>query len=1303
MTMKKKIAWFIAGLLALLVVVIVAEYFYLRTGSFQRFAIRKIVEQADSATGGKTVIGGLDLDLKTLTARLYNITVRGTEQSDQAPLLHADKLTARIKVGSLFHPKVSLRELLIDHPVVHVEVSRAGKNNSPTPPTRSSSHIDVFDLAVNHAVISNGEIDYSDRKTPLDADLYNFGTDIRFEPLTRSYVGSLSYRNGHLRYAEYAPLRHNLSLQFSATAQRFELSSLTMDIGLSEVNLRAQVSNYANPLADGDYHIRIHTQDFAAMARSISPAGDVLLTGRLHYQQAENQPLLRSVSVNGQLTSQLLRAAASGKKVELRQLEGNYRLADGNLEIPKLTTETLGGRITTSGEMKHLDATPQSSIRASLENISLKAIQDVLGRQQLQTISLSGTLGGKAAGAWTGGIANLRASSDIVVRAQAAARANRSANEVPVTGALHISYDGPRQTILVRDTTFRLPSTTLTAQGSVSDQSNLQVQLTANDLHQLAALASSLSASSSQPPAVSGSATLNATVRGSMKRPAIAAQLNAQNLQVEGSEWNSAKVSMHADAAQFVIDRASLVSVQRGQATMTASVGLKQWSYAASNPLRAHLDAQHLRLTDLQKLAKQNYPVSGDLSANLTLSGSQLEPAGSGSVTIANARAYGEPLQNLGAQFKAQNGTIVSRMNVTGAAGAIDANVSYTPKTEAYKVQLSAPSIVLQKLTTLQQKNLAINGTISVSVNGEGTLTNPGLAATVELPELRLRQTVISGFKADAHVAEHRAQLNVDTKVSAASIHAHGDVNLTGDYQTRAVIDTGTIPLDALLATYAPSVPQGFQGQTELHASLQGPLKEKSRVEAHLSIPILEAKFQQLQIGIARPIRIDYANSVVTLQPAELRGTDTSLRAQGRIPINRTAAPTLTAQGSVDMRIVQILVPSVKSSGVVALDVRSSGSAAKPEIAGQIQLRNVAVATESAPIGVEKLNGTLDINGDHVRVTNMTAQVGGGQVSLGGSVAYKPKVEFNLAMQGKSVRLLYPEGLRSMLDANLAFSGTTQASTLSGRVLIDSLSFTPDFDLASFSDQFSTPSVPAQPGFADTIRLAIAVQSRSNLNAVSSQVSISGQAALQVGGTAADPVITGRTTLNSGELFFRNVRYQLQRGVVTFDDPNQTHPVLNVSVTTTIQQYNLTLTMRGPIDKLTTSYVSDPPLATADIINLVARGKTTEEQAASSQSTDSMIASQVAGQLSSSVQKLAGISSLEIDPTLGGNNTNPSARIAFQQRVTKNLLFSFSTDVSQPGSEIVQGEYQINKRWSVSVARDQLGGVSVDGKFHKNF
>lgn len=1300
MSVKRILGWAFAGLAALLIVVIVGGLLYIRTRSFQTFALHKIVEMADQATGGKTKIGDLDFQLLRLTAHLHDITVRGTESAAQPPLLHVDKLTVGLKIVSAIHHQVSLRELLIEHPVIYVEVTQDGKNNLPTaPPSQSSSKTSVFDLAVGHAQLSNGEINYNDRKIPMAADLHNLNASIRFESLAKQYGGTFSYNDGHLQYAQYAPLPHHLNLQFSATPTRFELRSMLLAVGSSEIALNAGVSNYSNPVVDGDYRIRIHAQDFAALSPSVAPEGDVSLAGQLHYQAMPNTPAVRNVAINGQFESNLLSAVASGRRLELRRIQGTYRLDEGSLQLTNFSVEVLGGKLTAMAEMKHLDATPESRVQASMANISLKALQGGFGAQQIKAASISGTLRGKADASWKGNVSSLRAHSDLFVQALAGSRPNPSANEVPVNGALHVDYDGARQTVEVRDTAFRIPTATMTAQGAISDHSNLQVQVVAQDLHQLAALASSFGATQSAPLAVSGSATLTANMQGTMKRPTVTAQLTAQSLSVEGSEWSNARLAMHGNSSGATVDSASLVNAHRGQINFAGGLTLKNWTYDSAQPLWVHLQAQQLQLADLQRLAKQEYPVSGVLSTTVDVRGSQIEPAGSGSLRIANARAYDEPIENLAVKFHTESGSIVSTLNLSTQAGAVDANLSYTPKTKAYKVRLNAPSVVLQKLQTVQDKNLGISGTVTALVSGQGTTDNPQLDATVEFPQLQVRQNTISGFKAAVQVAQHRANLTLDSKVAEASIHARGSVALTGDYETDATIDTGTIPLAPLMAAYAPSVPPGFEGQAEVHATLKGPLKNTSQVEAHLSVPVLQAKYQTVEVGIARPIRLDYAKSVVTLQPAEIKGTGTSLTAEGRIPIGAGGSPTLTANGSVDMHVLQLISPDVRSSGKVVLNVRSSGSA----IEGQMQLQNLALNTVDAPVGIDKLNGNVNIGNDHVQLANVKAQLGGGDVSLGGSVAYKPSLQFDLALQGQSMRLRYPEGLRSLLDANLTFSGNMQASSLNGRVIVDSLSFTPDFDLSTFGDQFSTGNTPSQPGFADTIKLGINVQSQQDLNAVSSQVSIAGQAALQVGGTAADPVITGRTTLTSGELFYRNLRYQLQRGVITFDDPNETHPVLNVSVSTIVEQYNLTLALRGPLDKLTTQYVSDPPLATADIINLIARGKTTEEQAASSQSTDSMIASQVAGEVSGSVQKLAGLSSLQIDPTLGGNNSDPSARIAIQQRVTKNLLFSFSTDVTQPGSEIVQGEYQLTKRWSVSTERDQLGGVSVDGKFHTKF
>ncbi len=1305
MKLNHKIIRIVGVLLVFIAVVVGGGYFYLQSSGFGNFAIRKIVEQADQATGGRTQIRAFDFKLSTLTAHLYKVVIHGKESPQDPPLLQVDKLTVQLKIHSIWHRQITLHELLVERPVVHLRVDRSGDSNIPEPPpSQSSGHTNVFDLAVGHVALVDGEINYNDRKTPLEANLYGLGTEIVFDSLATRYRGSISYDRGSIRYGQYAPWPHSFNAKFSATPARFALESATMKVGGSTASLHADVTNYSNPIVVGDYNLRLHGEDFAGISAPTKTAGDVLLTGNIHYQSDHNQPALRSVAVQGTIASEGFSAGNSTARLEVRKLAGKYELAQGTLRAHDLGAEVLGGQINANVNVQNLDGTPTARVQAALHNISLQAARAAVRGAERNRVAVSGILDGTADASWTGSISNLRGRSDLTVRAAARNASTHSTKDIPVNGAIHASYDGPANVLTVRQTTFRIPSTTLTAEGQVSKRSNLRVHAVSRDLHQLAGLLSAFGSDTSTAPIVSGTASLDATVTGSLQKPKISSQVSAQNLRVRGSEWKTAEMSLQADPSRIVVSKGTLLHAQKGRVTFDATVGLRDWTYLPANSIEGNLSVDQMSVTDLQRLANVNYPFRGELQAKVSFNGSQLDPRGSGSFEITKARAYDEPVQTLVLKSHAENGSIVSNLKVSTSAGSATTDLTYTPKTKAYQLHLDAPGIVLQKLRTVQAKNLGVNGTLTATASGQGTLDDPQLAATLQLPTLEVRDKSIAEVKAEVHVANKQANLTLASQVAQASVCARGRVNLTGDYDTDASVDTASIPLDVLWATFASGVPEGFQGQTEFHATLKGPLKDKSRLEAHLTIPTLNASYQSLQIAAAGPIRADYAHSVVTVQPSELKGTGTSVRLQGSIPLAGSGVPNFTAQGSIDARIARILAPDVRSSGIVALDIHASGSGARPELQGQIRLQNIALATAAAPLGVDKLNGTLDVGPERVQIVNMAGEVGGGQISAGGSITYRPSLQFNVALQSNGVRLRYPDGLRTVLDSNLDLTGTMQESALKGRVLIDGLSFTPDFDLGKFGDQFSgNAAAPAQPGFADTVILQIAVQSKDNLSATSSQLSLEGSANLNVTGTLANPVITGRTDLTSGELFYRNVRYQLQRGVITFEDPNRTSPVLNVAVSTTVEQYNLTLNLRGPFEKLTTSYTSDPPLATADIINLIARGKTTAESAASSQSTDSMIASQAASQVSGNIQKLAGLSNLTIDPTLGGNNQNPSARVAIQQRVTKNFLFTFSTDVSQPGNEIVQGNYQINKRWSVSVARDQLGGVSVDGRFHTKF
>src|SRR6266568_2970056 len=428
--------------------------------------------------------------------------------------------------------------------------------------------------------------------------------------------------------------------------------------------------------------------------------------------------------------------------------------------------ELLGGRISADVEMRNVDATPTARVRTALHNISLQAAQQVIHRPELDRISISGTLDGIADASWVGSVSNVRANSDLTVRAAKSA-ASRSARDIPVEGVIHAAYDQPKSVLTVHQTTLRIPSATLTAEGEVSRHSNLQLQANANDLHQLVALASAFRSTSTPPPLVSGSAMLNATVQGSTEKPQISGHVSAQNLDVQGSQWKSAELSLQANPSRIVVSNGSLTSAQRGKASFGVTIELRDWSYLPSNRIQANLSLRQMPLTALEHMANVQYPVSGELSANVSVSGSQLDPAGSGSLQLSNGRAYDEPIQTMALKFHAQSGSVVSTLDVSTNAGSANSSLTYTPKTKAYKLHLDAPSIVLQKLRTVQAKNLAVNGTLTVSASGEGTLDDPQLTAMVQLPKLEVRQKVVSGLKAEVHVANKRADLTLDSRVAA--------------------------------------------------------------------------------------------------------------------------------------------------------------------------------------------------------------------------------------------------------------------------------------------------------------------------------------------------------------------------------------------------------------------------------------------------------------------------------------------------------------------------------------------------------
>jgi len=1309
-------AWIGGIILLLLIAVAIGIYVLLRNESFHQNVLKKAEQQVATALGTQLQARDFVLHFHGISPSLdlFNVVVNGANPYAKPPLLTVDHIHLGIRIVSVLSKTWYLNDVTINHPVVRVFVDRRGTDNLPqTKSNNQQSIINVFDLGVRHALLDNGEVYYNNKKSVLNADLHDLTFRSVFDASQRRYSGSLSYKDGHLNLEEFNPIPHDLSADFDATPQTFTLKKATLNSGNSQFVLNALVSDYSNPKVQATYQAVVDAGQLRKTLKNPSlPIGVLRADGSVQYQAKRDMPMLALVVLEGGLSSSALRVITPTMRTEIRNIGAHYMVRQGNLEVKDLHAALLSGELTGNMTMRNLTGKSQSRLVAALRGISVADLKSLMAKNStsLRQVALHGRINAAADANWGATFDNMQANANATVNASMAP-ATSGAAPAPIEAVIHAKYANASRAITLANSYVRLPQTSLNLDGTVSNRSKLQVRFQSNDLHELENIANGFRAPGSQPLDLYGTANFNGRVSGSVVAPHLNGQLTTANLRLHDTRWRALRAQIDASPSGASLTHGELDSADRGRITFNVSTGLHDWSFTDASPIQVGLNANNLNVGEFAKAGGVTTPIKGTLSANVALHGNELNPIGQGSLTLTNAQVSSETINSLNATFNGTGEVVNAKLSASMPAGSGNGNLVYYPKTEAYDAQLQVPGLQLGQLQTVKQRGMNLSGVLRFVASGRGTVKDPQLTASLQIPTLAIDNQKVNGIVLNASVANHIGNFTLDSEVLQTSIRSRATVNLTGDYNADVTLDTQTIPLGTIVAAYAPSHAGKINGQTELHATLRGPLKDKNRVEAHAQIPMLNVNYgNTVQIGAASPIRIDYVNGILQLQRAQLRGTDTDLQFQATVPVADPNAPvSLLALGAVDLKLVQLFDPDVTTSGQLKLNVNSYGQRTNPDLQGQIQLVNAGFASGDLPLGLQNGNGVFTLTKTRLNVTGFTGTVGGGEVTATGGVTYRPNLMFDLALAGKGIRLLYPDGVRTGLGMNLALTGNLDSAQLNGQVRVNQLSFARDFDLMSFASQFSGDTVPARSqGFADNLKLNIRVAATNGINLVSRTLSLDGSASLNLTGTAANPVILGRVNLSGGDVILQGNRYVLQRGTIDFVNPYQTQPNVNVAITTTIQDYNIMMHFDGPVDRLHATYTSVPSLPPADILNLVAFGKTTEASAAhptpaGSMGAESLVASQVSSQVTSRLEKVAGISQLSVDPELGNNQQNPGATVAIQQRVTSNLFVTFATDVTATQNMTIRLEYHATPRISFSGTRDQNGGFGFDTKIHKSW
>ncbi len=1353
--------WFWVVIAGLFVILVLALGWFLQSPAFQDIVRHRVIAELEKATGGTVELQSLTWNVSKLEVEAKGITIHGLEPENEAPLAHVDRLYARVHVVSFFGGDIDLPQLTLENPVVHIIVKPDGATNLPEPKVKSSGDPlqQLFDLKVGRGEVHNGSFLLNEEKFPLDFQANDLGLQMGYQLLDKRYDGTLHVGKVDARFPEMRDIPATADADFSLWRNHAQVRKLTLTSQKSSLETSGTVDDFSHPSVHLTYSGNFDLAQAGEITRLNKLRGGSANFSGSGTFGAEN------LSASGRLNLRGVTYAEPGMEVRDANATAEFSLDQDHILLKKIDARLLGGTVTGDAEVKHyaptLEVTPalvssekparpakavaggkspalavqQGSVSLKVAGASLAEVVRMLANQDVAVEKLNpvGTVDGTVKAAWNGSISNAM----VDIAADCTAPTQSQEHQLPASGTFHGRFDMRSGTTQI--TTFNLatPHTEANASGVIGKRdAELQLAVNTSSFAEIQPLLAAMGYSA-VPLEVGGRASFNGTLSGPLTSPDIVGRLLATDFNYlyappvppssKPSQPNKLEKLLHLASAtpgptstpqprRIHIDSFagdvryshSLLALHNGvmqegaaRLNLDGSAQLENGAFSDRSPIEVHASLRNAGATDLQKTLGTDYPLTGVVNLTLQVSGTTANPHGKGNVSLSGGEAYGHPIKTatsdivlVGREAQFQN----IRLEALGGTAA--GSVAYNFDTQELRSDLRGDKIDLALLHEVQSVSIQEHGIARFTLKTSGSLGQPVVDAHVEVSNFAINDEVAGGLTLDAVTRDGKLQVAGRSKFTYASLDMDGTIDEKGDLESDLRLQFHDVNIDPLLkAEFKTSV----TGHSSLNgrATLSGPLLQPRSLKGSMHVDAFSVELEHIGIHTEGPFELTLADQVITLQRFALKSEDSTLSVGGTIDLRGDHALDLYAKGHLDLAMFHVLDDEITSYGTGDADVTVKGTQAKPVMNGRVVIAHAGFSMIDLPAALGELNGTMVFSQDRLEVEHLAGRVGGGQVAFSGYITYGNGIGFDLRSTGSDIRFRYG-GVSVTADQELRLNGTLNSSLLSGQVTITRFAQIPATEMmGAFVSQ--PPTIPNPTSPLNNLRLDVRIVSASEMTVQTTLAKLSGDADLRLRGTGTRPALLGRINVAEGDINLNGTKYHLDRGDITFANPVRIDPILDVEATTRVRDFDITIGLHGTIEKLTTTYRSDPPLSSDDIIALLAFGRTQEEGFASAKNSSLgegagglVLGNLINQQVSNRASKLFGVSSIRINPAVGGPDNNPSARLTVEQQVSNNVTLTYITNLTQSAQQVVQFEYNINEDYTVQGVRDENGVVSFD-------
>lgn len=1273
MTPRKRISLVLGSVSVLLVSLVVAGILFLQSSFFQGFLLKQINQNIPGHLSWKS----LSVSFFWSTINIKDITIQG---QDEKTIIHIPKLSMNLSLKKLFSKEIYFSSVLAESATLNLQLSEQGQLNlvsaifdpslhdTEKPEALDASSTLPYNLMIQKIIFKNGAVNLKAAEKGLDVLVS--GVDFTLDDL------DLLKQSAHIELGIQKGLIHqkNVSLVLPPSfvkvdIKKDQMSHIMVHTALNGVDIEIY-GNAADVFTTLNLDMIIKaTVDFKTAKRTFKnitfPSGtataELIVKGHPGNPDANlsisygpgtfyDQPI-DSLMIKSILKDQVLTILPS--KIE----SGSGKVSfEGLLDLKAAFPEGFLGKKQDIDEVLFQFNISQDGMDLSsvLSKVFSKTYSKAGGQKGRLSSKIS--LNGK-------GVYPLKMKTEIDIHAEG----------INISGKGNLNMPG-----------FDLSSLNI-SEGKLSIEA------------QNLSLLKNLTGVKAQ-----GGVTMAADISGNMKTHIVNAVIEGKEIALEKVQIGNVTAKINFFNRILNIKHAKIQN-KRSRLDIHGKLLLfmpDTFEMKHSPDMDLAFDGQTIFLDDFFENMKGKISFKGQLKGNTE------HLAGSLGIAGKNLEINGQKLEQVSAAADIKDQVIdINAMDILVTKGSkLSTSGKLQLSDKTLDLHMISKDFDLTCLDFVQRKEIQ-SAKLSLDAIIKGRIDNPSLEGNVYVKDISVFQ-------------EKSDPIDLAIKLENKQLHVKGMVGpeIEGNYH----LDTKKF--FAVLNMNSLSLGHYFKlaGQTDLTGNItaiiriEGKSDNLASLTASADISSLAISWENRPLFRIAKAKASYKNKRFYLPDTQVdfeKGISLLVKGQGFLDRDLD----FEASGSFPLELLSPLVKEIETAkGIVNLSASLKGSIKEPLLNADLTFNDLTLVTDLLDQEFNKISGHIRVTPQKIEILNFKGQLDQGQFDLDGHIGLE-NLSFktvDLKMNTRQLSLNIPDRMDLIINSNLTLKGTNEKSALSGEIVLLEGLYYKDFNLIAAATQKTRKTEPKiqkkDNQLLDSIALNIHVTRREPLLVDNNMAFLQLNPDIILQGTVQTPVLVGRAVVDSGTVNFNKSEFKIKNGRIDFINPYKIEADMHIEGEMAIRTWIITLTVSGKPDNLEIQLFSNPSESHADIISLIAFGKTTKEmgqtQGSGLATSGQIISGLLADAFKKDLKEATGIDRLEIKMDEQTGSRSQSVKVTVGKDLSKQMGVTYGVDTSDGKTvQRVTTYYKLLENLLISGFQDSGGKIGGELKYRLEF